>query len=1162
MIGRGGWRIASRISLLVIAGVLCGLSVGALLAPQAKAAPPVDTYTGSGDWGTAANWSAGIPTSSDVAQWGAGDTVTVSSGDAVQADSIKGGILDVSGGTLYLASATDQSTLTSLTISNGDLSGASGQTLKVAGDIDWASAPGSRASLNNANGGQLAIVQTGSHNCTIGGSGQDVIYGGSLDAGSNPITISASDLTGPGSVTLSTSGTVSFTQASYQNDWLGVTIAAGGFVTSGAVSAPVFSLHLTGSQGEIAGGTLTVAGLNTDPDSTLKIDPGAALSTAGGTISGTVAGGALIESGPQTMTVDSTAPWSGSLAVIGGSVAVTGSPMIGGLTLSGGDISGASGQTLAVAGDIDWNSATGSQASINNANGGQLAIVQTGSHSCTIGGSGCDLLCNGSLDAGSNPITIADSDFTAGGASLSTASTVSFTQPSYPSTLSGLTIAADGFLTSGSLSAPLYALIQTGGATKVPAGETLKAASFTLQGGTLVVDGTIEQANGATTIGGGLLTGSGTIDAALLNSGGTVAPGDSMPGCLTVAGHDYSQGSGGTLEIAADGSTSQEYASLSVGGNVSLAGTLELVPNMGYQSAAQGGDTLAVLSCAGGLSGSFAGVWTSPGFSAGYPVSATYGSGVVEAVLWGCPAVSGIGPQTGPLTGGTTVTISGSGLSGASAVDFGTTPAASYTVEGDSQITATAPSEAAGTVDVTVTTPGGTSAICAADEFAYLAAPTVTGISPPAGPLAGGTTVTISGSGLSGATSVKFGGVTASFTVTSDTEISATVPAATDTGSVDVTVTTPGGTSAICAADQFAYLAAPTVTGISPPAGPLAGGTTVTISGSGLSGATAVDFGTNPAPSYMVGSDTQITAAVPQGSAGVVDVTVTTSAGTSGAGSADCYTYRAAPTVSGISPASGPSAGDTSVTISGTDLADASAVDFGTTPAASFTVESDTEITAVSPAGADGSVDVSVTTAGGTSTICTADEFTYLTSPAITVPPQVSGIGCVGRTLTCTSGTWSGSPAPTYGYQWLRDGKAIGGATSASYVVAAADCGHVLACQVTATNTAGYGSVTGNTLLVAKPTLSLKAAAAVVKLGHSVTLSGALGNFASTKRTLRIYRRLGTRLILLKTLTATSSGSYRWSMKARKAGKWTFVAVYKIGSLAVTSKAVTVTLRS
>ena len=88
-------------------------------------------------------------------------------------------------------------------------------------------------------------------------------------------------------------------------------------------------------------------------------------------------------------------------------------------------------------------------------------------------------------------------------------------------------------------------------------------------------------------------------------------------------------------------------------------------------------------------------------------------------------------------------------------------------------------------------------------------APAVTGLTPVTGPAAGGTAVTLNGSGFTGATAVTFGGVAATnVQVISDTQITATDPAG--TGTVDVQVTTPsGGTSATSSADQFTYVAPP-----------------------------------------------------------------------------------------------------------------------------------------------------------------------------------------------------------------------------------------------------------------------------------------------------------------------------------------------------------------
>ena len=112
-------------------------------------------------------------------------------------------------------------------------------------------------------------------------------------------------------------------------------------------------------------------------------------------------------------------------------------------------------------------------------------------------------------------------------------------------------------------------------------------------------------------------------------------------------------------------------------------------------------------------------------------------------------------------------------------------------------------SAGSGTVDVTVTTPGGTSATSAADKFTYVAAPTVTKISPTSGSAKGGTKVTITGTNLANATKVLFGTTAAKISSDSATSIVVTSPAG--TGTVYVTVVTAGGTSATSSADKFTY---------------------------------------------------------------------------------------------------------------------------------------------------------------------------------------------------------------------------------------------------------------------------------------------------------------------------------------------------------------------
>src|SRR5207247_6685395 len=131
-----------------------------------------------------------------------------------------------------------------------------------------------------------------------------------------------------------------------------------------------------------------------------------------------------------------------------------------------------------------------------------------------------------------------------------------------------------------------------------------------------------------------------------------------------------------------------------------------------------------------------------------------------------------LAPTSGPSAGANSVVITGTNLTGATSVKFGATNATGFTVDNATQITATAPAHAAGTVDVSVTTVGGTSANTAADDYTFVDAPTITSLAPTAGPSAGGNSVVITGTNLTAASAVSFGGTAAtSFTVDNATQI-------------------------------------------------------------------------------------------------------------------------------------------------------------------------------------------------------------------------------------------------------------------------------------------------------------------------------------------------------------------------------------------------------
>jgi len=195
-----------------------------------------------------------------------------------------------------------------------------------------------------------------------------------------------------------------------------------------------------------------------------------------------------------------------------------------------------------------------------------------------------------------------------------------------------------------------------------------------------------------------------------------------------------------------------------------------------------------------------------------------------------------------------------------------------------------------------------------------LTPPAVGDLDPDLGPTAGGNSVTITGTDLTGATLVKFGANSATITENTATQIKVTVPAG-SAGTTDVIVTTPDGESANTAADNYTYVAPPAVTALDPSSGPTAGGNSVTITGTSLNGATLVKFGANSA-AITENTATQIKVTVPAGSAGTVDVIVTTPGGSSANTAADNYTYVVAPTVVTTAGAAGIS--QTAATVAGT----------------------------------------------------------------------------------------------------------------------------------------------------------------------------------------------------------------------------------------------------
>ena len=241
------------------------------------------------------------------------------------------------------------------------------------------------------------------------------------------------------------------------------------------------------------------------------------------------------------------------------------------------------------------------------------------------------------------------------------------------------------------------------------------------------------------------------------------------------------------------------------------------------------------------------------------------------------PTLSSINPSSGTTAGGTACTLTGTYLTGCSAVSFGGTAGTGIVVDSATQVRCTSPARSAGAISVTATTSYGTSN---GVTFTYNApAPTLSSISPSSGTTSGGTACTLAGTNLTGCSAVSFGGTAATgIVVDSASQVRCTSPAK-SAGTYSVTATTPGGTSN---GVNFTYsVSAPTLTSIAPTSGTTAGGTACTLTGTNLTGCSAVSFGCTAGTGIVVDSATQVRCASPAKSVGTYSVTATTSGGTS-----------------------------------------------------------------------------------------------------------------------------------------------------------------------------------------------------------------------------------------------------------------------------------------
>lgn len=284
----------------------------------------------------------------------------------------------------------------------------------------------------------------------------------------------------------------------------------------------------------------------------------------------------------------------------------------------------------------------------------------------------------------------------------------------------------------------------------------------------------------------------------------------------------------------------------------------------------------------------------------------------------------------------------------------------------------------------------------------------ISSVGPSSGPEAGGTTVTLSGSGFTPSASVSFGGIAApSVVVVSPTELQAVTPAHAS-GTVNVAVTENPHNQSATLAGGYTYTSTGSssttlgVSGASPAEGPTSGGTVVTITGKGFQAGAAVVFGSSQSTAVTVSSSTQINAMSPPGSSGTVPITVKDPDSQS-ASLPSGFTYTSGPAVSSVSPTSGPVTGGTTVKILGSGFQSGANVTFGGMAATSVTLVSSTEIQAVSPVSPAGTVSIAVTNTDSSSATL-ASAFTYFHTVTLSWTDSASGVSGFNVYRSTTSG--------------------------------------------------------------------------------------------------------------------------------------------------------------
>lgn len=297
------------------------------------------------------------------------------------------------------------------------------------------------------------------------------------------------------------------------------------------------------------------------------------------------------------------------------------------------------------------------------------------------------------------------------------------------------------------------------------------------------------------------------------------------------------------------------------------------------------------------------------------------------------PHITDVQPRFGPVSGGQQIDIVGASFMNDVSATIGGKPVTVTNVT-DTIITGTTPRGALGQFEVVVTNPDG-QADTVTRGFEYVNPPHIGDVQPRSGTPAGGTLITVTGTGFRLNARVTIDGNPATnLTVVSDTEITAETPAATSSGQVDVVVRNEDGQTDTVARGYRYVASRPRIGNVQPRSGPSTAATPLTINGTDFLVGAQVLIGGQAAIGVAVVSTTEITAAAPAqpNVSGLVDVEMINPDGGRDAVTGG-FEYIPPPRVTGVSPPNGPAAGGTSVAVNGTGFQPGVEVLIGGTPA-------------------------------------------------------------------------------------------------------------------------------------------------------------------------------------------------------------------------------------